>query len=80
MTDDFTIWRTLEAHVPKGTWIPMVEIQAIVRCRVVLDNEDLERGRVLAGPPQWESNLRRLLRTKARAGTIRSRKRSTRGD
>ncbi len=77
MTDDLTIWHALQAYLPKRTWIPLAEILNIMRTRVSLDMEDLEHRGSLSGPLQWESNLRRLLRAKARAGTIRARKRST---
>ncbi len=80
MTDSATLWRALQVHVPKRTWIPVSDILATVRTRIVLDEEDLERKDSMSGHPQWESNLRRLLRAKARAGTIRSRKRVAGGD
>ncbi len=74
MTDNATIWKTLQKYVPKKRWIPLQEVVATVRSRLVLDREDLERRGSTSGLARWESNLRQLLRSKARIGSIRSRK------
>jgi hypothetical protein len=76
MTDDATIWNVLRRCVPKKKWIPLQEIVATVRIRLLLDREDLERRGSSSGLPRWESNVRRLLRAKAQVGSIRSRKRA----
>ena len=80
MTDSSALWRALLAYAPEGKWVPVSDILAAMRTRVILDEEDLDRTGSLSGPPQWESNLRRLLRAKARAGTISSRKRTAAED
>lgn len=76
MTSNSTLWLTLQAYLPRKTWIPMSEIVATVQSRVTLDEEDLERKGSSPGTPLWESNLRSLLRTKTRAGHIRARRRT----
>ncbi len=75
MTDDATIWSVLRRFVPKRKWIPLQEIVSTVRARMLLDQEDLQRRGSTSGLPRWERNVRRLLRAKARIGSIRSRKR-----
>ncbi len=77
MTDDATIWNVLKKFVPKRKWIPLQEIVSMVRTRMLLDREDLQRRGSTSGLPRWEHNVRRLLRAKARIGSIRSRKRRT---
>ncbi len=77
MTDDAAIWNVLKKFVPKRKWIPLQEIVSMVRTRMLLDHEDLQRRGSASGLPRWESNVRRLLRAKARIGSIRSRKRRT---
>jgi hypothetical protein len=74
MTDNDTIWKAMEMYLPKRTWIPLSDILATVRARVPLDQEDLERRGSRSGSPLWESNVRRVLRTKARTGNLRTRK------
>jgi len=73
MTDDATLWKALQRWLPKKTWIPLQEIVATVRSRLLLDREDLQRRSLTSGLPRWESNVRRLLHAKARIGSIRSR-------
>ncbi len=75
MTDDATIWNALRVCVPRKKWMPVREIVATVRGRLVLDPEDLELRGSPSGLPRWESNVRRLLRAKSQSGSIRSRKR-----
>ncbi|HUI63429.1 MAG TPA: hypothetical protein VL126_01205 [Bacteroidota bacterium] len=74
MTDNATIWKAMEMYLPKRTWIPLSDILATVQARIPLDQEDLERLGSRSGSPRWESNVRRVLRTKARTGNLRSRK------
>jgi hypothetical protein len=74
MTDNETIWKAMQKYLPKRTWIPLSEILATVRSRVPLDQEDLERPRHRSGKPRWEFNVRRLLRSKTRTGSLRKRK------
>jgi hypothetical protein len=76
MTDDATIWRTLQEFLPKRTWISLSDIYGIVQSRVLLDKEDLEHQTPSSGFPQWKANVRRLLRAKARIGRIRARRRA----
>ena len=73
MTDNTTIWDALQRHLPKRKWIPLAEIFATVRTRVLLDDEDLERASSPPGTPRWESNVRRLLRLKTHTGSVRAR-------
>jgi hypothetical protein len=75
MTDNATIWKALQKYLPKKTWIPLSDILVTVRTRLILDQQDLERRGSRTGAPRWESNVRRLLRTKARTGSLRARKR-----
>lgn len=74
MTDHATIWKTLQQHLPRSEWVPVADILAIVRTRLPLDREDLEHRGSHSGPLRWESNVRHVLRSKARAGRIRKRK------
>ncbi|MGA9115707.1 MAG: hypothetical protein WB626_02920 [Bacteroidota bacterium] len=73
MTDNTTIWRALQQHCPKRTWIPLIDILATVRARVPLDDEDRTHSGSSRSAPLWERNVRRLLRMKAQSGSIRSR-------
>lgn len=74
MTDNTTIWNTLQKHVPKGEWISLSEIFTVVRARILLDAEDLGRASSRSVTPRWEANVRRLLRLKVHTGIVRSRK------
>lgn len=79
MTDNATLWRALQKHVPKKTWMPLADILTTVRSRIPLDREDLERRHSPTGAPQWEFNVRLLLRAKTHTGSIRTRKRTAGG-
>jgi len=74
MTDNTTIWKALQKHLPKRTWIPLAKIFATVHTQVLLDEEDLECARSHSATPRWESNVRRLLRTKTQSGSVLARK------
>ena len=74
MTDNTTFWKALQAHLPRGVWIPLTEILATVRDRVPLDEEDLVRASSRSTLPHWELNVRRLLRSKAHLGRVRTRR------
>ena len=74
MTDNAIIWDALQKFLPKRIWIPLPDILATVQARIRLDQEDLDRSGSRSGKPRWETNVRRLLRTKARAGSLRARK------
>jgi hypothetical protein len=76
MTSNSSLWQALQAYLPKRTWLPFSDILATVRTRIILDEEDLARRGSLRGMPQWEANLRRLLRAKKQAGNIRARRRT----
>jgi hypothetical protein len=73
MTDNMTIWRSLQEHLPRRTWIPIAKVFATVEKFVPLDGEDLRASH--PERPRWKSNVRRLLRLKVRAGSVRSRTR-----
>ena len=74
MTDNATIWKAMKTYLPKRTWIPLTDILDTVRTRVPLDQEDLDSCGSRSGSPRWESNVRRMLRTQARTGSLRTRK------
>ena len=73
MTNDATLWATLRRHLPRKTWVPIGEIYVIIQRHVPLDDEDL--GSRVSAPvsPRWKGNVRRLLRSKHRDGTLMSR-------
>jgi hypothetical protein len=71
MTDNTTIWKSLQEHLPRRTWIPIAKVFAIVEKFVPLDREDLRA--IHPERPRWKSNVRRLLRLKVRAGSVRAR-------
>ncbi len=75
MTDNSIFWHVLQKCIPKKTWIPLSDILETVQARVILDEEDLDRKDSSLGTPQWESNLRRLLRAKTLSGNVRTRRR-----
>ncbi len=74
MTDNTTIWNTLQKHVPKREWISLSEIFTVVQARILLDAEDLDRASSRSKTPRWEANVRRLLQLKVHTGFVRSRK------
>jgi hypothetical protein len=74
MTDNATIWNTLQRNLPKRKWIPLAEILTVVQARIFLDEEDLGPASSRSGTLRWEANVRRLLRLKVHAGIVRSRK------
>ena len=76
MTSNSTLWQALQTYLPKRRWLPFSDILATVRTRIILDEEDLARRGSLPGMPQWETNLRRLLRAKKQAGNIHARRRT----
>jgi hypothetical protein len=75
MTTDMVIWRALHSYLPRKTWIPIADIYGIVRLRISLDAEDLGSGRARSTAPMWQRNVRRVLHSKLRDGTLRNRKR-----
>ncbi len=74
MTDNKTIWNTLQEHVPKRKWISLSEIFAIIQARILLDADDLGPASSHSETPRWEANVRRLLRVKVQTGIVRTRK------
>jgi hypothetical protein len=74
MTDDTTIWKALREHLPRGRWIPLAEILATIRTRLLLDPEDLVRSSRGSRRLHWEVNVRRLLRLKMRTGCVHVRR------
>jgi len=73
MTNDATLWMTLHEHLPRSTWIPIADIYLIVQQRLHLDAEDMECLNMRSLSPRWKSNVRRVLYTKKRDGTISGR-------
>jgi hypothetical protein len=73
VTDNLTIWKALQRHIPKMRWVPLSEILATVQIQIHLDEEDLDRVRSRSGTPRWESNVRHLLWMKRQTGSIRGR-------
>ncbi len=74
MTDNTTIWNTLQDYVPKRKWISLSEIFTVLQGRILLDAEDLGRASSRSGGLRWEANVRHLLYTKVHTGIVRSRK------
>ncbi len=74
MTDDSALWTTLHEHLPRKTWVPITEIYTIVQHRIPLDAEDLESRNAASESPCWKSNVRRVLYSKHREGTLLRRK------
>jgi hypothetical protein len=72
MTDNTTIWRTLQAHLPKKTWIPLSDIFSVVEAKLPLDPDDLSSRGVAS--PRWKTNVRQVLKVGERKGSIRARK------
>jgi hypothetical protein len=73
-TDDKTLWKTLQKYTPRKRWVALADIFAIVQRRTDLDTGDLERTNSRSGTPRWKSNIRRILHSKQRDGSIRGRK------
>jgi hypothetical protein len=74
MTNDTTLWTTLQRHLPRRRWIAIADIFLIVQRRTQLDDEDLERISSRSSTPRWKSNVLRILHSKQREGTIAGRK------
>jgi len=74
MTNDSILWTTLRRHIPRRRWIPITDIFRIVQHRIPLDDEDLARVSSHSEVPRWESNVRRILHSKQREGTLSGRK------
>jgi hypothetical protein len=74
MTNDSALWITLHEHLPRKTWVPITDIYTIVQHRIPLDEEDLESRNASSGSPCWKSNVRRVLHSKQREGTLLGRK------
>jgi hypothetical protein len=72
MTDNGTMWRTLQEHMPKRTWIHVGEVYETIEAEIRLDADDLAAHPI--GMPHWKSNLRTLLRQKQASGGVLSRK------
>jgi hypothetical protein len=73
MTDDNTLWKTLQKYIPRKQWLALTEILVIVQRRTKLDTDDLELAK-RSGTPHWKSNVRRVLHSKLRQGWVRARK------
>lgn len=73
MTNDTTLWTMLRKHLPRREWISTVEIFRILRPRIPLDAEDMQRMGVRSRTLRWEFNVRRVLHSKQREGTLSAR-------
>lgn len=73
MTNGTEIWEVLRSHLPRGQWIQIDTLYAIVERNVPLDAEDLTLNRTKSFHPRWKTTVRTLLRVKKRAGEIRGR-------
>jgi hypothetical protein len=74
MTNDNALWNALHKHLPRKTWIAIGDIFVIVQHRIPLDAEDLACVNSQSPRPHWKSNVRRVLHSKRREGTLLSRK------
>ena len=73
MTDDTTLWKTLQKSVPRERWVALSEIFLYVQEAMSLDSDDLKRANSRSGVPRWQANVRRILHAKHLEGTIRRR-------
>ena len=73
MTNDTTLWSTLDKYVPRGKWVAIADIFLIIQQCTLLDAEDLKRVGFHPGSPWWQSNVRRVLHRKKREGALASR-------
>jgi hypothetical protein len=73
MTNDRTLWSTVDKYVPRGKWVAIADIFLIIQQRTLLDTEDLTRVRGRSGSPSWQSNVRKILHRKKREGALASR-------
>jgi hypothetical protein len=74
MTNDSTLWTTLRRYLPRRRWVPIADIFRIVQHRLPLDNEDLAHVSSHSKVACWQSNVRRVLHSKQREGTLSGRK------
>lgn len=73
MTNDTALWMTLHKHLPRKMWVPIGDIYTIVQHRIRLDAEDLECANTRSTLPRWQCNVRRVLHSKQRKGTLLAR-------
>jgi hypothetical protein len=75
VTTGAQIWNVLRDALPRGQWIHLEKVFAIVERNVALDAEDLSSRRGRSVQPRWKVTVRTLLRLKKQAGVIRGRPR-----
>jgi len=73
MTKDAALWATLREHLPRKSWVSIEDIYQIVERNVSLDADDLGCNGVESARPRWKRNVRRLLHSKQKDGTLMSR-------
>ncbi len=68
MVPESTIWNILQHHVPRGQWISIGQIFAIVESYVKFDSADLQAHRTNPLIPAWRNRVKRVLEQKRGQG------------
>lgn len=64
------IWDCIRAYLPRGRWIPLEEIYALVQSRLRLDPEDQQPQSPTSPLPKWKRNVRNVLQYRKGTGEI----------
>ena len=55
------IWNCIKKNLPKGQWVPLVDIYHLVENTLCLDKEDYEWQSPSSDIPKWKRNVRNVL-------------------
>ena len=64
------IWSIIKGHLPKGVWVELSEIYAIVEQYGSLDSEDFLPQSPSSNLPKWKRNVRNVLQHRKKAEEI----------
>ena len=64
------IWSVIRSRLPRGKWISLDDIYALVASSVALDREDHLPQSPSSDIPKWKRNVRNVLQYRKRTGEI----------
>jgi hypothetical protein len=64
------IWDCIVSRLPKGRWIVLGDIYALIESNLNLDNEDYEWQSPSSEIPKWKRNVRNVLQYRKRTREI----------
>jgi len=70
MLNSEAVWRILTEHAPRGDWLGLDELYALVSEHASLDANDNVAVSTKSGSPRWKRTVRNVLQRKKSAGAL----------